>query len=362
MMPIDSSRGRAALLVAILGAFLLLALLPFTAGLIGAVALHVVCAPAFRRLAHVLPRRGAALLVTFLTGALLLLPGSWLLNALVQQAPETLRGLAGSDVVARLSEIRIGGIDLGARLAAASDALAAWVTGRAIAAFGSATQGLLNLVVALFGLYYLLLEADVAWRYVSAMLPFSAEGAEVLRQRFHRVTEAMLLGIALTAVLQGTVVGIGFHLVGLPSPLFWGVVTGLVSVLPVVGSAFVWLPGVVVLVAQGRLGAALALAAIGGIVASNVDNLARPFVYERVSHIHPMITLVGAFAGVRWFGLLGVLIGPLAISYFFELLRIFQAEYGAPHAPLDTPAGGVRPDGALVLAPTDAAARDREIA
>jgi len=62
--------------------------------------------------------------------------------------------------------------------------------------------------------------------------------------------------------------------------------------------------------------------------ASNVDNVIRPLVYRRVSNIHPMITLVGAFAGVRYFGLLGLLLGPLAIAYLFELLRFYREEYG----------------------------------
>ena len=336
---VDSARARAGTLVFVLGALIAAALLPFLAGILGAGVLYVVCAPGYRRLARLLPPRGAALVAVGVATVAVLLPGTWLVNALVQQAPETLRSLASDELLARLGSIRIGGIELGARIAAAGDALAAWLTGRTLAVFGSVTQGMLNLVIALFGLYYLLLESETLWRSVAVRLPFSARGAEVLRRRFHSVTEAMLLGTALTAVLQGLVVGFAFRLVGLPHSLFWGIVTGFVSVLPVLGSALVWLPGVVVLLAQGRPGAALTLAALGAIVASNVDNLARPFVYERVSHIHPMVTLVGAFAGVRLFGLLGVLIGPLAISYFFELLRIFHDEYERPAPPVAEPAG-----------------------
>jgi len=69
-------------------------------------------------------------------------------------------------------------------------------------------------------------------------------------------------------------------------------------------------------------------------VAGNVDNLIRPYVYKRVSNIHPMITLVGAFAGVRYFGLLGLILGPLAIAYLFELLRFYREEYSAGSEPL----------------------------
>jgi predicted PurR-regulated permease PerM len=99
-------------------------------------------------------------------------------------------------------------------------------------------------------------------------------------------------------------------------------------VLPVLGSGLVWLPATLILVARGRYGGALVLLVIGAGIASNIDNIVRPLIYKRVSNIHPMITLVGAFAGVRYFGLLGILLGPLAIAYLFELLQAYREEYG----------------------------------
>jgi predicted PurR-regulated permease PerM len=85
---------------------------------------------------------------------------------------------------------------------------------------------------------------------------------------------------------------------------------------------------VVVLLLDNRYGAGIALAVIGGVIASNLDNLVRPLVYKRMSDLHPMITLIGAFAGVKYFGLLGVLLGPLAIVYLFELLQFYRDDYG----------------------------------
>jgi predicted PurR-regulated permease PerM len=84
---------------------------------------------------------------------------------------------------------------------------------------------------------------------------------------------------------------------------------------------------VAALVIEGRYGWALALAVWGLLVVGNVDNVIRPFVYRRWARIHPFITVLGAFAGINWFGLLGLLIGPLAISYFFELIRMYREEF-----------------------------------
>jgi len=105
-----------------------------------------------------------------------------------------------------------------------------------------------------------------------------------------------------------------------------------------VGSALVWFPGVLLLLIQGRLGAALALAVIGAGIASNIDNVARLAVNRRISGLHPMLTLVGAFAGVRLVGVAGVLLGPLTLSYFFELVRLYEEEHG----PVENDAAGER--------------------
>src|SRR5262249_27241304 len=185
---------------------------------------------------------------------------------------------------------------------------------------GSATSAALNLVIAFFGLYYLLRSGEDTWPLIRRYIPFSTQTADALRDRFFSVTEATLLGTAAVAVIQGSLVGFGFWIVGLSNALFWGTVTAFASILPILGAALVWLPAVLVLLAQGRYGGAIGLLVICGGIASTMDNLIRPVIYKRVSNIHPMITLVGAIAGVRYFGLLWVLLWPLAIAGLFELL------------------------------------------
>jgi len=167
------------------------------------------------------------------------------------------------------------------------------------------------------------------WRRMRALIPFSAAGADHLAERFTSVTEAAILGIIVTAIAQALTIGLGVWIVGLPNPLLWAALTAVVSVLPILGSALVWIPGVVVLLLSDRPGAALALGLIGAIVASNVDNVIRPVIYRRVSGLHPMAGLLGAFAGVELFGLLGLVLGPLAIAYCLELIRLYEMEYGA---------------------------------
>jgi predicted PurR-regulated permease PerM len=324
---LQTRRQRAAALVAALGIAIAIAITPFATGLLGAVVLAVIFAPVQRRLARRLPPRLSAALVLTLALVLVLLPLAVVVGVVVKEAPGTVETLrANAD---RLQTLQVGGVDVGAQLSSAAGTAVGWLSQQAFAFFGGATKGLLSLVIAFFGLYYLLLYPAQVWRAVREFLPFSDTGAEVLRERFQRVTQATLLGTLFTSLAQGSLVGFGFWVVGLRNPVFWGVITGIVSVLPLFGSSLVWFPGVVVLALSERWGAAVTLAVIG-VIAANVDNVIRLIVFKKVSDIHPMITLVGAFAGLKYFGLLGVLMGPLAIAYFFELMKMYRAEYVAP--------------------------------
>ena len=127
-------------------------------------------------------------------------------------------------------------------------------------------------------------------------------------------------------------VTIAFWIAGLPNGLFWSVVTMALAILPVVGSGMVWGPAAIVLIMQGRAVAGILLIVWGVVVVGSVDNFIRPLIYRRFSTIHPLITLIGAIGGVSYFGLLGLLIGPLALSYFFELIRMYREEYLEPEA------------------------------
>jgi len=325
-------RDRAAFLILVLAAGILFTVAPFLSGLLGAGILYVVFVKPYRRLARA-TRPGVAAAITLAVALVVVaLPLTWLIAVVIAQAPDALRSLQSSQVFGRLAQLRVGTFDAGEELAKAGGTIVSWLSARVLSFVGTATSAVLNLVIAFFGLYYLLRSDTRTWESVRPYIPFSNDTADALRDRFFKVTEATLLGTMLIAIVQGTLVGTGFWIVNLPNPFFWGTVSAIASILPVLGTSLVWAPAVLILLLQDRYGAAITMLVIGAGIASNVDNLIRPFIYRRVSDIHPMITLVGAFAGVKYFGLLGVLIGPLAIAYLFELLRLYKQEYGTDRA------------------------------
>lgn len=297
-----------------------LLLLPFASGILGAGILYVIAEPMLRRLDRVRTRRVAALSVVFLLFVLLVVPGIALLTQLLAQGPAAIQTIQESRAFHQLMVLRVGSLDIGGQLQEATSDMVRWGSRQTLAVLGGLIGATVNLAIALFGCYYLLMSGGRLWESWKHSLPFEPATCEALRIRFHRATEAMLLGVVLAGAAQGTLVGVAFAIAGLDQPLFWGGVTAACSVLPVLGSALVWLPASLVLAAQDRAMAAVAMTTFGVLVVSNIDNALRLVVYRRVSHIHPMITLVGAFAGVHAFGLAGLLIGPLVLSYAIELL------------------------------------------
>lgn len=336
-----SPRQRAALLIALLGCALLFALMPYASGLIGGLVLFVVFAPVHAAVSRRVPARSSAAIMVALALLVLVVPALSFAGLLVNQAQAIANGIVQGPLIGRLSALEIGSVPVGPALAGMGQQLVGWLGSSAIGLLGHATRLGLSLTIALFILYYLLLYGEPTWELVRPYIPFSPSSADRLRDRFRDVTISTVIGTGLIAVIQGTAVGVGFLAAGLPNALFWGVVTVLFSILPVVGSGLVWVPGAASLALDGRYGAAIALVLLGLVVVANVDVVIRPAVFRRFAQVHPLVTLVGAIAGIGYFGLLGILIGPLALSYFFELIRMYQAEYiesPAPAVPASIPA------------------------
>jgi predicted PurR-regulated permease PerM len=324
---LDTNHQRAALLIFLLGAALAIALAPYATGLIGVPVLYVIFSPVHEWLSKRIRRSVSAGLVVALGVFVVLVPGVSFAGLIVAQAQDMASGVVQSPILSRLSELRIGEFAVGPYLAELGQRVVSWLGSSAFSLVGTATRLALNLTIAFFGLYYLLIRTDSVWSEMKPYIPFSAKSADKLRQRFHDVTVSTIIGTGVTATIQGILVGGMFALAGLPNALFWGVVTVVFAILPVVGSGLVWGPGVLALILGGNYGWGIAMVVVGVVVIGNVDNVIRPMVFRRWAQIHPLVTVVGAFAGVSYFGILGLLIGPLALSYFFELIRMYREEY-----------------------------------
>ena len=323
----DTNKQRAAAILLLLGVGIAIALAPYMSGLLGVPVLYVLFAPFHRWLSRWMRPSIAAIIAIICAFLLIVLPGVWLIGMLVGQAQSVANSMVKSPVLDQLATLRIGGYEVGPQIAQVGREVITWMGSNALGLLGTAARFTLNLLFAFFGLFYLLLNPVGVWRAVEPYIPFSKPNVAILQERFRSVTAATVVGTGLSAAILGILVGLGFMITGLRDPVFWGVVSAVLGFLPLVGAALVWIPAVAVLALNARYGGAIFLALLGIIVLPNVENLVRPIVFRRYSQIHPMVTLVGAIAGVSYFGLLGLLIGPLALSYFFELIRMYREEY-----------------------------------
>jgi len=327
MSLLGTPRDRALVFILVLAGAIAFAALPVFSGLLGAVVLYVIFVRPYTTLARRLGHGFASLLTLIAAVVVVALPLASLVALIVHEAPGALRSVENEALLERARALRVGPLPLGVELVRAGESIASWLPAQLLRFAGNAASAALNVVIALFGLYFMLRSRGRMWMAVRGYIPFSAETTDELLARFFAMTEAVLVGWFLVALTQGAIVATGFAIVGLPDPLFWGAMTALGSVIPFVGSGLVWVPAIIVLAVQGRFTAAVIML-ITGAIAGSVDNVIRLFVYKRVSNIHPMITLVGVFIGIRYFGVLGLLVGPLAIAYLFELLRFYRRDYG----------------------------------
>lgn len=331
---LDTKHQRAAFIVVALGAALLWSLAPYATGIIGIPVLAVLFAPIHNwMIRRGLPEAPTALAVTLFGAVVVILPIIAFAGLVINEAQQVTSSVLQSPVLERLSTFQVRGIPIGPRIAEIGSSIVRWLGGSAVGLVGTATRLALNLTIAFFGLYYVLkVPGEDPWLNARPYVPFSRENTDKLGKRFKDVTVSTVIGTGATAMIQGALLGIAFIIVGLPNALFWSVVTSALAILPLVGSGLVWGPAAVILALQGRPTAAVLLAVWGVAVVGGVDNFIRPIIYRRYAEVHPLITLIGAIAGVSHFGLLGLLIGPLALSYLFELIRMYREEYLEPES------------------------------
>jgi predicted PurR-regulated permease PerM len=192
------------------------------------------------------------------------------------------------------------------------------------AAVAGVLEAVVGLVLMLFLLFFFLRDGDALVRRAMGLVPMAESRKAALLDHLSSVTRALVLGMLLTGMAQGVLLGIGFTIVGLPSPVVWGVLTALASVVPVVGTALVWVPALVVLLVQGRMWAMLFLALWSLGLVTSVDNVIRPLVVSGRAGLPTIAAFLGLLGGLAAFGAIGMFLGPVIIALTIALLRFAE--------------------------------------
>ncbi|ASU32490.1 AI-2E family transporter [Mucilaginibacter xinganensis] len=189
---------------------------------------------------------------------------------------------------------------------------------------GSAAQIIITLLVMYFLLYFMFTQVREFENGLLKYAPFREQHAIKFADALRNSTYSNVLGQGIIAVTQGTLLAMSFFAFGLPDAVFWGVIGTFISFLPVVGAPTLTIPAGIILIAQGHELKGIMLMAVGLLVIGNIDNVLRMMINKRVGNTHPIISIIGVFIGVPLFGILGLVYGPLLLSYFLLLLEIYE--------------------------------------
>jgi predicted PurR-regulated permease PerM len=163
--------------------------------------------------------------------------------------------------------------------------------------------------------------------YLNDLLPLKEANREILRHETNLMIRANGIGIPLLALIQGMVGFLGYFIFGIEEYGVWGFLTGVASLIPIVGTGVIWVPLTVYLFATGHNVQGFGLAIYSLVILTNVDYVARITLLRKIGDVHPLITILGVIVGLSMFGFLGLVFGPLLISYFIILIKIYRNEF-----------------------------------
>jgi predicted PurR-regulated permease PerM len=192
---------------------------------------------------------------------------------------------------------------------------------------GATFDTLTGIVIMYFILFFMLVDGRKMESSFYDWVPLKDENTLLLRKELNSMVYSNAIGIPLIAIVQGVFGLIGYLILGVDEPWFWFVITCITSMLPVVGAAVAYIPVALLFFAAGSNGKGLIMLLYGFGVIGSVDNLFRFWVLRRIGDVHPLITGFGVIIGVGLFGFIGLIFGPILISLFLVLIKIYASEF-----------------------------------
>jgi predicted PurR-regulated permease PerM len=319
------------LLIFLLGALIFKELVPYLSGVLGAFTIYVLMRGWMKKLVnkkkwHPDLAAGVLMLASFVgillpvTGIVLML-GDKIGNA-VENSEEVIRALKE-----QLNEVEHKvGYDLSSQIDTSE--ITSWISLQ----LQSVAGGTFNMFIAIglmyFMLYYMLTNRRELKESLFDYIPIGDGNLKIIGDDAQAMVRSNAIGIPLVALAQGIVALIGFLIFGIEDPFFWFVITTIGSMIPFIGTLVGILPVFILTLSAGDTFQAWGILLYGFIVVGSTDNIFRMYALKKLDNVHPLITFIGVVVGVPLFGFIGLIFGPLLISLFLIILRIYRKEYG----------------------------------
>lgn len=340
---IDSNRLRQFFFIVIiiaLGGVIAWKVFPFITALLGALTFYAL----FRNLMFYLSvkknwKRGlAALFIMVLTFVIILFPTGFMLKLLynkleillatqdvwlpqIQQFILTLNDRLGVDILSQKNLDKLPGL----------------ISNILPNVLLATVDAMLLVVLLYFVLYFMLTEGRDMERLLYKTIPIKNANLQKIEHEIIAMVVSNAIGIPLLAVLQAVFAFAAYWFLGVPDPMLWGAVTAFASMIPVIGSTIVWFPLSLYLYFTGLEWQGITLWVFGAVVIINVDNVFRLILQKRMADVHPLVTMFGVIIGLSLFGFIGLIFGPLLLSIFIVLIKVYKDEFLQKDPELETP-------------------------
>ena len=316
-------------LILLLGGMIFFEMIPYLSGVLGALTFYVLLVPFQEKMEKIgINPTLAALTLMLISMIIILLPISLFGLLLFSKASDL---ITNSDKYINYVKEQMSNLEqtLGFSIMKEDSAskAATWLSQQ----MGSFANSLLVIIVAIgimyFILYYMLVKRDKIYNSLLNYFPLSQKNIEIIASESKALIKANAIGIPLVAVSQGLVALISFLIVSAPDSLFWFVVTTIGSFLPY-GTIFGILPVALIMYSQGDHWQAIFIMVYAAAIVGSTDNLLRMTILRKMQDVHPLITLIGVIIGVPLFGFLGIIFGPVLLSLFLLIVKLYKKEYG----------------------------------
>ncbi len=318
------------LIIILLAGLLLKEMYVFLPGFLGAITLYILTRKWYQKLTTEKKwKKGlTAMLLIFITLIIFSIPISLAvimvspkINSLLHNQQEVMQGLQiFSDKMEEIFGMPILTDEN-------SKSIAAKISSIIPGLLNSTANLLTNLIMLYFIYYYLLVNGREVEKYLHSIIPLKSKNVDVLSDETILMVKANALGIPIICIVQGIFAALGYLIFGVKDWGMWGFVTGVLAFFPLVGTMIVWVPLVIYMYSTGQGYTATWLALYSLIVTGNVDYITRLGLLKKLGNVHPMITVCGVIVGLQLFGFMGLIFGPLLISYVIILVKIYFNEF-----------------------------------
>lgn len=185
----------------------------------------------------------------------------------------------------------------------------------------------INMLVLLFILYFMLIGGRKMEAYIRDLLPFNRVDKREVIHEIDILVRSNAIGIPLLGIIQGAVALLGYYIFGAPSPILMSILTAVATLIPIIGTAIVWVPMAIYMILSGQVIQSVGLVIYAILIITQIDNVIRFMLQRKLADTHPLITIFGVIIGISLFGFMGVIFGPLLLSLFLLFIDIFKKEY-----------------------------------